>query len=92
MKHGVPARLRGSTNVGGVQVPVRLADLWLESNLPQLPPFYLPLQGGIAFLDQRVVTPDPEFHRALIGLRPLVRAGLKLEVDFASRTISLWTP
>ena len=43
-------------------MPVRLADLWLVSNLPQLPPFYLPLQGGIAFLDQRVVTPDPEFQ------------------------------
>jgi hypothetical protein len=91
-KRGVPVRLRGSTNLGGIQVPVRLADLWLVSNLPQLPPFYLPLQVGIAFLDQRVVTPDPEFHRALLGMRPLVRAGLKLELDFANRAVSLWTP
>jgi hypothetical protein len=40
----------------------------------------------------RSVPPDPEFHRALVGMRPLVRAGLKLEIDFANRAVSLWTP
>ncbi len=39
---GAPVQLRGSANVGRVQVPVRRADLWLVSNLPQLPPFSLP--------------------------------------------------
>jgi hypothetical protein len=89
---GAPVQLRGSANMGRVQVPVRRADLWLVSNLPQLPPFSLPLQRGIAFHDRRVAAPDPESQRALVGMRPLIRAGLKVEVDFASRTVSLWTP
>jgi hypothetical protein len=86
---GAPVQLRGSANVGRVQVPVRLADLWLVSNLPQRPLFSLPLQRGIAFHDRRVAAPDPELQRALVGMRPLLRAGLKLELDFANRAVSL---
>jgi hypothetical protein len=92
IKRVAPVRLRGSAMAGGVQVPVRLADLWLVSNLPHLAPFYLPLQKGIAFHDRRVAAPDPEFHRALVGMRPLLRASLKIELDFANQTVSLWTP
>lgn len=86
------AWLRGSASVGGVRAPVPGADLWLVSNLSHQSPFYLRLRGGVTFRDQRVAAPDPEFHRPLLGMRPLIRAGLKLEVDFAARTFSLWTP
>ncbi|HZW33320.1 MAG TPA: hypothetical protein VFF52_21560 [Isosphaeraceae bacterium] len=84
--------LRWSATGAKTQAPVRLANLWLLSTIAHQAPFLLRLVGGIVFNDKRVVTPDPELHRALIGMRPLIRAGLKLEVDFASRTFSLWTP
>jgi hypothetical protein len=36
--------------------------------------------------------PDPEFHQPLRGLHPLLRAGLKVELDFAQETTSVWIP
>jgi hypothetical protein len=74
-----------------VQAPIRCADLWLTSNIPQIASYFLPVGRGIAFHDQRVSTSDPERHWALLGMRPLIRAGVKLDVDFASRTFSLCT-
>ena len=72
---------------------IRAADLWLVSNIPALRGKFLriELDPGIAFRDvpQR---PDPEFHRPLIGLRALHRAGVRLQIDFARATVSLWTP
>ena len=86
------AWLRGSAIVVGVKAPIRRADLWILSNIAHQASLCLPLEGGIAFYDRRVATPDPELHRALLGMRPLIRAGLNLEVDFASRTFSVWAP
>jgi hypothetical protein len=83
------------TAVVGVKarVPARNADLWLVSNLAVLAnqPYRLALQRGLPFQD--VPTPtDPQFQRPLIGLRALRRAGLRVEIDFANDTISVWTP
>ena len=36
--------------------------------------------------------PDPEFHRPLVGMRALLRARLRVELDFVGKTLSLWTP
>jgi hypothetical protein len=90
--HDTPILVRWTASVGGVQAPVRRADLWLTSNIPGTVPFLLPLGRGVAFRDQQVATPEPEYHRALVGIRPLIRAGLKVELDFAGRTLSVWTP
>jgi hypothetical protein len=91
-RRGTPVWLKGSAVSGGIQAPVRKADLWLVSNIAHLPPYCLRLRSGITFRDQRVTNPDPEFHRALLGMRPLIRAGLKVELDFAGRTVSVWIP
>jgi hypothetical protein len=80
--------------VGGkTTVPIREADLWLVSNLGASapPPFRIVLQRGLPFQDVAAI-PDPQFHRPLIGVRALRRAGLRVEIDFASDTISVWTP
>jgi hypothetical protein len=83
-----------TTSMGGkANVPVRLADLWLVSNLPTLrgAAWRMELDPGIPFHD-KVALPDPQFHRPLIGLRALRRAMLRVELDFAADVVSVWTP
>ena len=36
--------------------------------------------------------PDPHWQRPLIGIRALRSAGLRVEIDFAHDTVSVWTP
>jgi hypothetical protein len=36
--------------------------------------------------------PDPQFQRPLIDIRALRSARLRVETDFASDTVSVWTP
>jgi hypothetical protein len=75
------------------QLPIRLVDLWLVSNLPtfQGQPWRLELDPGLPFRDVATL-PDPNFHRPLIGLRALRRAGLLVEVNCRQDTVSVWTP
>jgi len=81
------------TVAGSVVVPIRTADIWLVSNLPgqSLAPFRVELNRGLPFRDVGRV-PDPHFERPLIGIRALRRAGLRIEIDFAYDTVSVWTP
>jgi len=74
-------------------VPIRLAELWLASNIPGsvAPAWPLPLRRGIAFRDVPT-SPDPNLNRPLLGMRVLRRAGLRVELDFANDTVSVWTP
>jgi hypothetical protein len=76
-----------------IWVPVREMDLWLVSNIPSLQgnPFRLSLNRGIPFIDLPN-RPDPQYDRPLIGMRALRRAGLRVELDFANDTVSVWTP
>ena len=78
---------------GRVVVPVRDVDLWLVSNIPalQATPFRLVLHRGLAFLDSPAL-PDPEHQRPLVGIRAMRSAGLRVEIDFAADTVSVWTP
>jgi hypothetical protein len=46
---------------------------------------------GIPFRDVPQ-NPDPQFQRPLIGMRALRRAGLLIELEFGSDTVSIWTP
>lgn len=80
--------------VGGkMLVPICPVDLWLVSNLSISPPdpFRIVLQRGLPFQDVPNL-PDPQFQRPLIGIRALRAAGLRLEIDFAHDTVSVWTP
>ena len=88
----LPIALRWSATGQRTQVPVREADLWTISNRPDVGPFCISLDGGIALIDRRVISPDPEFHRALIGIRALRRAQPTVEIDFLASTVSIRTP
>jgi hypothetical protein len=86
--------IRARSSLGtSERLPVRSADLWLISNLGVLRehPFLLELDPGVAFRNVPR-QPDPEFERPLIGMRALRRAGLKVQIDFAKATLSLWIP
>jgi hypothetical protein len=83
-----------TTALGGrTLVSVRLADLWLVSNVPSLQgaTWRIELDPGIPFNDVTTL-PDPHFNRPLIGLRALRRAQLRVEVDCQADTVSFWTP
>jgi len=81
------------TVAGRLTVPVRDADLWLVSNVPDLDPchYRMVLHRGLPFVDAPS-RPDPQYQRPLIGIRALRTAGLRVEIDFASDTVSVWTP
>ncbi|MCI0681299.1 MAG: hypothetical protein L0Y71_04275 [Gemmataceae bacterium] len=88
------ARSMRIRSVGGsIFAPLRKADIWLVSNLPGQPlePYRVPLDRGLPFRDT-AQQPDPHFDRPLIGIRALRRAGLRIEIDFAHDTVSVWTP
>jgi hypothetical protein len=83
-----------TSSLGGkILAPIREVDLWLVSNVPSLQgaPFRLRLERGLPFRDVPAV-PDPHYHRPLIGMRALRRAGLRVEIDFAADVVSVWTP
>jgi hypothetical protein len=83
-----------TSSVGGrLQVQVRQADLWLVSNVPayQNTPYRIGLERGIPFRNVPTL-PDPQFNRPLIGMRALRRARLRVEIDLANDTVSVWTP
>lgn len=89
----MPQPMSVRTVAGRITVPVRDADLWLVSNVPalRLTPYRMVLHRGLPFLDMPN-PPDPQFQRPLIGIRALRAAGLKMEIDFANDTVSVWTP
>jgi hypothetical protein len=92
IRRASPIRIR---TAGGQlqQVPVRKAALWLFSNIPALSkqPFRLALSPGIPFVD-RDFSGDPELYSPVIGLQALLRAGLRVQIDFAKQMLSVWTP
>jgi hypothetical protein len=89
----LPQPMAIQTVAGKAIVPVRDVDLWLLSNLPGTPPapHRLVLHRGLPFHDSPGI-PDPYFQRPLLGIRALRSAGLKIEIDFAHDTITVWTP
>lgn len=92
-KRRLPQPLTIRTVSGQVIVPVRAAHLWLVSNVPALraTPYRMVLHRGLPFHDVTAV-PDPNLQRPLIGLRALRSAGLRVEIDFAADTVSVWVP
>ena len=89
----MPQPMTIRTVAGRLSVPVRDADLWLVSNIPALQPtpYRISLHRGLPFFDVPT-PPDPQFQRPLIGIRALRSAGLRVEIDFAADTVSVWTP
>jgi hypothetical protein len=88
----MPLPLIVRTVAGRLTVPVRYAHLWLASNVPALrsTPYRMVLDRRLPFHDV-MTRPDPHFQRPIIGIRALSAAALKVEIDFANDTISLWT-
>ena len=88
----LPQTMTIRTVAGMITVPVRDVDLWLVSNLPASPPPYrVVLHRGLPFHDVPTL-PDPHFQRPLLGIRAMRAAGLRVEIDFAADTVSVWTP
>jgi hypothetical protein len=91
-QHRLPSPVAITAVVGGkTTVPSRQADLWLVSNLGASapPPYRIALQRAAVSgrgCDPRSAVPPPSDRRA----RP--PAGLRVEIDFAADTISVWTP
>ncbi len=89
----LPQPMTIRTVAGKIVVPVRDVDLWLVSNLAAgaPPPHRIVLHRGLPFHDSPTI-PDPHFQQPLIGVRALRSAGLRVEIDFARDTLSVWTP
>lgn len=89
----MPQSMTIRTVSGRLTVPVRDADLWLVSNIPALQsmPCRITLHRGLPFHDVPTL-PDPQFQRPLLGIRALRSAKLRVEIDFSSDTVSVWTP
>lgn len=89
----LPQPMTIRTIAGRITVPVRDVDLWLVSNLPVAapPPYRIVLHRGLPFQDVPTI-PDPHFKRPLVGIRALRAAKLRVEIDFANDTVSVWTP
>jgi hypothetical protein len=81
------------TPLGSARFPIRSASLWLVSNLAALRGQFFPiaLDPGITFRNvaQR---PEADSDSPLLGMRALLRAGLKVQIDFGKATLSVWTP
>ena len=92
-QHRLPMPMTIRTVTGKTTVPVRDVDLWLVSNLhiSPPPPCRIVLHRGLPFHDVSTI-PDPHFQRPLLGIRAMRSAGLKVAIDFANDTISVWTP
>jgi hypothetical protein len=78
-----------------VQCPMRNVALWLYGNVPGLEnqPYRIAPNGGVLILPQ----PDPNHPDAadlhpLLGMNPLVDAGLKIEINSQTRLFSVWVP
>lgn len=69
-------------------LPIREADLWLLGNVPAEPPFCLTLDRGVPFRDVATIPHE----RPLIGMRSLLRAGVRIEIDCSVPCVSLWVP
>lgn len=95
-----PARLHGPevtlrTANRPLNLRVRKAVLWLFSNIPALQgcPYRLPLNPGIPFRDDAWPSADPpDLYPPILGLRPLLRGGVKVEIDARREWASLWVP
>ncbi len=83
------------TPLGGASqdFPLRSANLWLISNIPAFrdAPYLIELDDGIAFHNIHFL-PHPESNCPLLGMMALETTGLKLEMDCATRTVSVWVP
>jgi hypothetical protein len=85
---------RGQIRVGGVPVALVPAIVWIHTNRPgtresaNRPPFKLELREGIAVYPPEMRNPA---RLPTLGLRGIVRNGLKLVIDGLRRDVTLKT-
>jgi hypothetical protein len=75
------------------QLPLRNLTLWLYSNLPGLAnqPYRIDPGSGVVVLPK----PHPSVKtkvRSLLGMGPLLDAGLRIELNAHTRQFSIWVP
>ena len=83
------------TASGLLEVPVRKASIWLFSNIPayRQTPYCIALNPGMPFRDADwPISHIPDHHAPIFGLRPLLRAGLRVYLDGQNDTLSVWVP
>ena len=100
IESGLPVRGPGGGQVrmilyDGSEVVRRRRDvtLWLYSNLRDAAPspLRIDLSGGVIILP----TPAPNIARLLkpvLGMKPLLDAGVRVDLDFGARRFSIWAP
>ena len=92
--HWAPRRI-GQINVSGFIVPLFAAKVWIHSNregtveLSGGIPRSLDVDQGIAIYPPNVANPA---RLPILGLRALIRNGLKLTMDGATQELSLESP
>jgi hypothetical protein len=79
-----------SANSAAETLPIRRANLWLVSNIPSLRSRPLRLSLGIGFPFYNRPHPNPRDRYPLLGVAALRRAGVRLQMDFARLTLSVW--
>ena len=85
----------GQIQLGTHPIPLRGADVWIHPNRPGAidpsgsAPFRLELQRGIAVYPPDV--PNPA-RLPILGLRGLIRNGLRLTIDGDGRSLTLESP
>lgn len=95
-----PTRLQGpgaelKTEGGLISCPTRKAALWLYSNIPALVkyPCRIPLSPSIPFKESDWPPANPpDLHAPILGLRPVLRSGLRVCIDAHRETVSVWVP
>jgi len=85
---------RGQIRAGDVRLPLVPANIWIHPNQPGTreasgrPPFMLEVKEGIAVYPPEVTNPA---RLPTLGLRGIVRNGLKLVIDGKRREVTLKT-
>ncbi len=75
---------RGLVNVGGRTIPLHAANVWIHPDSGD--PFHLRMEEGIAVYPPDVANPA---RLPILGLRGLVRNGLRIVIDGKTKDVTI---
>ena len=73
-------------------LPIRKADLWLVGDALTAQYYPLRLRQGVAFKDEPIPPEAARAARPLVGMRLLLRAKIRIELNLMTRAFSIWVP